>query len=726
MKTTLNFDQKQMRQRLILLFIGLFAFGWVIFSSYDLLSNENLVDFKRYFNQKDQTVYFIQDPVAFDWENEGLVTTELNKSLYFSIRRRSKEPLTLSFSKNTTKILVEKKGNWTKKEVLELFKNGLFPFEMGKLKSFEYGKLHGQYNRNQLLIYEGELPAALPLKIQISSKASYAWLKWSKDGQIRLTETYQKKDGFYRYVKYKNPNPSLRKIDDQTLFAAVIPDFFKQYYFYEKNYAQQLDPDFAKTPWNKCINRGFVHLKKDSSCLIIFDFEGNAHPIQTLNEFFQKEELNTESAVFSNLWFSSLIDDNKKTWYVGVFGQFGFTSPSKALLDESLAAASLGQTVAQNENKARRFYANMPRKVSARWVDAIQKTTVTLLGQQILETSYHKSSAQIQQNQEEIRDYFVMNPGFRVIRFAAFSERGNVITLNENHQLVGYINGLRKWEKPLQQEVSDLYQLSGTTALICVQFEHEAQLYDKTGRLIYRLTHEAGTRVQVNENNGKKEFICSNGGSAIQLVNENGAVIKQFSISGKLRDLHCFKQNGKTYVSILTDQQIQFIDLTKRKPATKQNADSTYVLIGNTNAAFAVKVQNTTATVSALEGAKQFTVPSNVECIGAYLQLNRQILVFKRNNTIFALDTKGQRIWEKSFNAIELTSFSNFYGPNKKTILSILDAVDNQIYLLDDAGHNLDTDKRHGEQAVQLSAFGNNAYSITTYLGNYIIQYTKQ
>jgi hypothetical protein len=59
-------------------------------------------------------------------------------------------------------------------------------------------------------------------------------------------------------------------------------------------------------------------------------------------------------------------------------------------------------------------------------------------------------------------------------------------------------------------------------------------------------------------------------------------------------------------------------------------------------------------------------------------------------------------------------------------LLSFLDAVDNQIYLLDDAGHNLDTDKRHGEQAVQLSAFGNNAYSITTYLGNYIIQYTKQ
>jgi hypothetical protein len=319
-----------------------------------------------------------------------------------------------------------------------------------------------------------------------------------------------------------------------------------------------------------------------------------------------------------------------------------------------------------------------------------------------------------------------MNPGYRVIRFAAFAERGNVITLNENHQLVGYINGLRKWEKALQKDVSDLYQISGTSALICVQFEHEAQLYDKTGRLVYRLTHEAGTRIQVIENNGKKEFICSNGGAAIQLINENGAVIKQFSISGKLKELHSFKQNGKSFVSILTDQQMQFIDLTKRKLAMKQNADSTYVLVGNPNAAFAVKTENTNATVLSLEGNKQFTVPSNVQCIGAYLQLNRHILIFKRNKAIFALDTKGQRIWEKSFNAIELTQFSSFYGPDKKTLLSFLDAVDNQIYLLDDAGHNLDTDKRHGEQAVQLSAFGNNAYSITTYLGNYIIQYTKQ
>ena len=715
-----------MRQRLVLLIIGLLAFGWVVFSSYDLLSNENLVDFRNYFNKQDQVVYVVQDPNALDWETARMVTTQLNQSLYFSILKRSQEPITFFFSAKTTKILLEKKGNWTQKEVAQLFKNGLFPLKMGKLKTFEFGKLHGQYNRNQLLIYEKELPSPAPINVQISSKASYAWVKWTTDEQMRLTETYLKKEGLYRYIKYKNPNTSLRKIDDQAIFSAVTPDFFKQYYFYEKSYAVQLDPNFKKSPWFKCVQNGFVHLKKDSSSLIIFDFEDNAHPIQTLNEFFRKEELNTESASFDKLVFSAIISPTSETWHVGSFGQFGFASPDKSLLDQALAAASLGQTISQNENKAERFYAHMPRKVSARWVDQNQKKTVTLLGKQIVETSYQKLAGQAPQNQEEIRDYFVMNPGFRVLHFAAFAERGNLITYNENHQLVGYINGLRKWEKALTQEVVDLYQMAAFAPFICVQLKHEAQLYDKTGKLVYRLTHEAGTRIQVLENKGKKEFICSNGGSSVQLVNESGGLIKQFGLTGDLRALHGFKQNGKAYVSILTDKQHQIVDLNKRKVAIKQNVDTTYVLVGNTTSAFAVQIQKTTATVLSIDGQRQFVVPSNVECFGSYLQAADQILVFKRNKALYAFDTKGKRVWEKSLDAIELTQFTSFYGPNKTTILGIVDAVGNQIYLLDDLGRNLDADKRHGEQEVQLSAFGNNAYSITTFLGNYIIQYTKQ
>ncbi|MFM7006613.1 MAG: hypothetical protein ACKOWX_05120 [Flavobacteriales bacterium] len=715
-----------MRQRLLLLIIGLLSFGWIIFSAYDLLSNENLVDFKTYFTPKDKKVYVIQDPQAIDWNNEGIVTTELNRSLYASILKNSKEQLNFFFSASQTKILVEKKGNWSKKEVVELLHNGLFALSMGKLKKFEFGKLHGCYNGNQLLIYDGELPTAKPFHLPLSAKASYAWWKWDAKQKIRLTEMYLKKDGVYQYVKYSNPNPALHKIDDQLLYAEVIPDFFKQYYFYEKNYAAQLDPNFKKSPWYKCVKSGFIHLKKDSASLIVFDYAENAHPIQTLNEHFQKEELNNESAVFKQLRFCTVINSSLSTWYVGVLGQYGFASTDKSLLDQALAAATLGQTLSQDEKRAARFYANMPKKVSARWIDATQKKTTTLLGHLTVETSYQKLNDQTQNTQEEIRDYFVMNPGFNVLAFAAFAERGNAIALTENHQLVGYINGLRKWEKPLTQEVKALYAVLGAPQYVCAQFEHEAQIFDKSGRLLFKLSHEAGSPIQVIDNKGKKEFICSNGGNSLQLINENGSVVKQFTLGGQLKNQMSFKQSGKAYVSILTDKSFQIIDLAKRKVALKQSVDSAYVLVGNSLNTVAVKIQKNSATVISLSGQKQFKVPADVHCFGAYLQGDKTIIVMKRACSLFAYDQNGSRIWEKTLPAIELSQFTSFQNPSKQTVVGLLDAIGNQIYLLDDLGRNLDKDKRHGAKELQISAFGNNAYSITTYLGAYIIQYTKQ
>ncbi|MFN5654069.1 MAG: hypothetical protein ACK465_10630, partial [Flavobacteriia bacterium] len=86
-----------MRQRLVLLFLGLVAVGWIIYSSYDLLSNENLVDFRHYFNAKDQKVYVVQDPKALDWDNESIVSTSFNKDLYYSILKHSKAKENLTF-----------------------------------------------------------------------------------------------------------------------------------------------------------------------------------------------------------------------------------------------------------------------------------------------------------------------------------------------------------------------------------------------------------------------------------------------------------------------------------------------------------------------------------------------------------------------------------------------------------------------------------------------------
>lgn len=726
MLSKLNFEQKaRMRQRLVLLLLSFIALVWVIFTSYDLLSNETLTDFRSYFSSKDGKVWIIREDSEFEWDKEGVQTTELNQNLYYSVTRAAKFPITVFFSAKRTLLLVEKKGNWSNKEVRQLFENGMFPLQFGKLKNFEFGKLHGQYNKNQLLIYEGELDEPIVQDLKLNTKSSYSWITW-QNNIVHITDTYVKPNIRYRYEKYRNTSNRLKKVDDFSLFAEAIPDFFSNYYFYEKNYAAQLDPQFEKSPWYPCIQTGFVHLKKDSSSLVLFDFKENANPLLVLNEALHMEELNEETQVYEHQMVSKLIEARKNTWHLGTFGNYAFASTNKELFDQALAAAKLNQTIAQDTNKLVRFYENMPKKVSARWVDANMKKTLTLLGPDVVVTSYQKLSENPTNDQDKIKDYFVMNPGFRVLDFGAFPERGNIILQTENQKLVGYINGLKKWEKDLIGEVKDIYSLGLLEQFVVVQMAHEAQIYDKTGRLLYRLSHEAGTQICAFDLNGKKEFISSNGSTNLQLIAESGAVIKQFPSGGSLKDIAVYKQNGKAYLSILSDKQYTTIDLGKRKIIAKQNADSTYVLAKNTSSAMAVQVKKNQVTILQQGTKKQFQVPNGVVYLACYKQAQNTIFIFKRNTALYAFDQGGHKTWEKTLPLKEISQCYIYQTLSGQSCLAFLDVIGNQIHLLDDLGRNLDQQDRHGEEQVQITNFGSSAFSITTFLGTYLIQYTKQ
>jgi hypothetical protein len=102
------------------------------------------------------------------------------------------------------------------------------------------------------------------------------------------------------------------------------------------------------------------------------------------------------------------------------------------------------------------------------------------------------------------------------------------------------------------------------------------------------------------------------------------------------------------------------------------------------------------------------------------------VFIFKRNTAIYAFDQQGNRLWEKTLALKELSQCHIYQQPGGNSCLAFLDAIGNQICLLDDLGRNLDNQDRHGEEQVQVTSFGGSAYSITTFLGTYLIQYTKQ
>lgn len=59
-------------------------------------------------------------------------------------------------------------------------------------------------------------------------------------------------------------------------------------------------------------------------------------------------------------------------------------------------------------------------------------------------------------DQSKDKDYFSMNVGESIKDFLALEGRGNVIVLTQTNKIIAYVDGIRKWEKQLLSNDSQL------------------------------------------------------------------------------------------------------------------------------------------------------------------------------------------------------------------------------------------------------------------------------
>ena len=112
--------------------------------------------------------------------------------------------------------------------------------------------------------------------------------------------------------------------------------------------------------------------------------------------------------------------------------------------------------------------------------------------------------------------------------------------------------------------------------------------------------------------------------------------------------------------------------------------------------------------------------------MAAFTHNYQTYFLLKQGKKLTAMDFNGVKLWERNLSIEEITKIHVAVNQGGKTILGILDGIENRLYLYDSKGNRIDESERHGEQKIEISPFGTNAFSITTYLGSYLIQYTKQ
>jgi hypothetical protein len=319
-----------------------------------------------------------------------------------------------------------------------------------------------------------------------------------------------------------------------------------------------------------------------------------------------------------------------------------------------------------------------------------------------------------------------MNPGEKVIDFAAFNERGNVIALTESNKIVGYKNGLKKWERQLSGEVK-LKSCSFDRKFVCVFNKNESQLIDMHGKTHFNFVSSIPVPPESYTLKSKQEFLVVTSPTNFAIINDKGSSTKQFSSVGKIKEIAVQKtKNGSQLAMILTDKMLYSIDLAKRKTTFKSQVDSLYQLAKDETGIYAITYDKGNLNIVNFQGKKSsYAVGNFIQDFKILSASSGVNIILKKQKSIAVFDLFGKRIWTKNLNLNEITELSVYENSNGKKMIAVLDGIENELYLLDGFGNFTSNTSKHGEQKLELSSFGARGFSITTFLGNYLIQYNN-
>lgn len=713
-----------MRNRIFLVIVCLGLIAWISYVSYDLIRTDTSSNLRDCFSFKDESIVVSHNPREINWKENNLQVLSASFTLYNSIISAITCESSIFLSTKRPILLIERKDNWTKNEVRAILVKGLFPLKFQGKMNFTFGKYKGRFLNNQLLLYQGDLDFYKNLTFEVDNKASYSVVYLSKKN-TQTSDFYNKEKGSYKYTKTKYNKTSISAIDDAKLFAGITPNFFSSYTFFSISYLKEIDKEFKNSDFTKWLDKGLVFIRNKNQNAAIFYFKEGQNPIQNLNEKLNIEERNESSANFKNIPFSSYFKQDIATgFFIEEFNNFAVISTDKSYLDEIVAEINLGHSLSQDEKKMNFVYSELPVKVASRIVSNKEHKAINIFRSIKIETEYIASNKINVEEQENDKDYFTMNIGETIKDFIALDERGNVIALTESNKLIGYINGLRKWEKQLLNNDVILKDFKSDKNYSSLLLNGECQVIDKNGRIIYRLIATNG--IAPLKFSSKEEFVTVNGPNNFSILNEKGSVIKQFSTKGLIKQTGQYQKDKKNQIGILTQNMIYFLNPQSRSVTKKITCDSSFQLFtDNSSLFFAGIINNSLQIINSNAQSKISKIKSNSSIIGHYFENNNLVLLIKNTNEIRAIDNNGIVKWKKIMNLSEISSCSVKSGKNGIILIGILDAIENKLYLLNTSGQFIANQDLKGSEKLQITQFGENAFSISTILGNAVIQYTK-
>lgn len=711
-----------MFKRVLLGLIFLASIAWIGYIGYGIFTATNEYSELHVFNENDGQVIIINraSEVSMD------AISGFSESPTFDIAQ-SLTPTykTAYFSMNRAHFILVNTQNWDTETIQNVFGEENIQVDKKK-KTVTLNDWSGSYKSDRLYLSKKNLEkndvALSPLIYD--KKASASVLNFAEDNTISsVLDIYFKENGKVDYITRNENIQQGKQIRDQILFAGYVSRKIDSYHFFERDYYATLDTVFANGPMSKWLQSGFVEVNYNGTSVLVCDYIGGQDPVLILNDLQQT----TDSSRFKTP-LTNNFPSKGKAYSVKYLDDLVVISEKEDVCDLFVADYKLGNTIAQNNAAKQRIFGGLPQSVSERYIANDLRVSKAVYNGYLLETKFGQAPVEVEAQDESI----AMMCNFNVVDFKTFTQPGKLVALGSKGEVIFFEKGKKHWAKQLDSKAIGNLQLielhGGGETFILLNTEDAIHLWNTKGDAAsgfpIKLENPAINEVKFYRWKDKSYFLLTDEENTTFQFDSEGRELTHFQ--SKVipeRQIDVWASQGRLFFGFASSSRFEMFEVAKNKALRMFDIPENSQPFKTSNQLFHYGISNGRLCQIDQKGTK-----SNFESYqdGQLLPMNTQsknpVLIVRSRNTLHFVNQNGIEITKLRMPFNEIEDVQHFSLNSGKTVISVIDGLENNVYLYNTTGSQLYNRSLEGKTKVDVSAT-DNGLMITTVVDNYVIQY---
>lgn len=711
-----------MFKRVLLGLIFLTSIAWIGYIGYGIFTATNAYSELHVFNESDGQVIIVNraSEVNFD------AITGFDESPTYTIAQSlSPTYKTAYFSLNRAQFILVYEQNWNAQNLQQIFNGEALEVDEDK-RTLVLGEWSGSYKNDRLYLskerFSTNEEALEPLVYD--KKASASVLMLNKANTVAsVLDIYFKENGKVDYITRNENIQQGKQIRDQALFSGYISRKIESYHFFERDYYATLDETFANGPMAKWLQSGFVQVDYNGTTVLVCDYIDGQDPILILNDLQQT----TDSSRFKTP-LTNTFPKSGNAYSVKYLDDLVVIAEKAEACDLFVADYKLGNTIAQNNATKQRIYGGLPQSVSERYIANELRVSKAVYNGYLLETKFGQGPTEVEAQDESI----AMTCGFNIVDFQPFDQPGKLVALGSKGEVIFFQKGKKTWSKDLQSKALGNLQLielhGGGATYVLVNTEDAIHLWDTKGQYApgfpVKMEKSAVNEVKFYRWKDKSYFLVTDDENTTFQFDSEGRELTHFR--SKLvpeRQIDVWSSQGRLFFGFASSSQFEMFEMDKSRALRTFDIPSNSYSIKAPNQLFHFGMSQGKLCQIDQKGTKtNYESYADGQLLPTNLDSKNPVLVVRSRNTLHFVNQNGMEISKLRLPFNEIEEVNIFTLNSGKTVISVIDGLENNVYLYNMTGNQLLNRSLEGKTKVNVSSMGN-GLMITTVVDNYVIQY---